>query len=64
MINTTQVGYTAHMSAGGADTIYDMDALAKRFNSETKLLVARSANPSKKVLITKRPCTSYRKIIT
>lgn len=60
MNSLLQVQYTPHQNSSWEGSECDMNALAKRYNQETRRL---TAGTGKSVLVTKRKSTSYFPII-
>lgn len=64
MISLAHAQFTPHQNRGGSETEYDMNALAKRFNAQTKTLLEEAGLSHQKVFVQKRMVSSYLPIIT
>lgn len=63
MIQLSQAQFTPHQNSGHADTEYDMNALARRFNAETRSQLEAAGLGKHKVFIVRRTANSYLPII-
>lgn len=63
MIQLSQAQFTPHQNCGRTDTEHDMNALARRYNEETRSQLAAAGLSKHKTFIVRRPANSYLPIL-